>query len=74
MLPKMFGHPVELTTFLGLHHHRLPPGAGSVAILNFARNFESVPVSLIGITIATTTFPLLTRAMADHTIEPFRKY
>ena len=73
MLPKMFGHPVELTTFwvFTIIASHLEPG--SVAILNFARNFESVPVSLIGITIATTTFPLLTRAMADHTIEPFRK-
>ncbi|OGI22133.1 MAG: murein biosynthesis integral membrane protein MurJ [Candidatus Moranbacteria bacterium RIFCSPHIGHO2_01_FULL_55_24] len=73
MLPKMFGHPVELATFWAFTviASRLEPG--SVAILNFARNFESVPVSLIGITIATTTFPVLARAMADRTLEPFRK-
>lgn len=73
MLPKMFGHPVELATFWAFTviASRLEPG--SVAILNFARNFQSVPVSLIGITIATTTFPLLARAIADRTFASFRK-
>lgn len=73
MLPKMFGHPVELATFWAftiIASHLEP---GSVAILNFARNFESVPVSLIGITIATTTFPLLARAVADHTMASFQR-
>ncbi|OIP58978.1 MAG: murein biosynthesis integral membrane protein MurJ [Candidatus Moranbacteria bacterium CG_4_9_14_3_um_filter_45_14] len=73
MLPKMFGHPVELATFWAFTIVASHLEPGSVAILNFARNFESVPVSLIGITIATTTFPLLARSVADGTIESFRK-
>ena len=73
MIPKMFGHPVELATFWAFTviASRLQPG--SVAIMNFARNFESVPVSLIGITVATTTFPLLARAITDHSLKQFKK-
>ncbi|MFA6475046.1 MAG: murein biosynthesis integral membrane protein MurJ [Patescibacteria group bacterium] len=32
---------------------------GSVAIFNFARNFQSLPVSFIGIALATVIFPVL---------------
>ena len=73
MVPKMFGHPVELATFwvFTIFASALKPG--SVAILSFARNFQSVPVSLIGITIATTTFPLLAQSITNHSIERFNK-
>jgi len=73
MIPKMFGHPVELATFWAftIIASRLEPG--SVAIMSFARNFESVPVSLIGITVATTTFPLLAQAITNHSLEQFKK-
>ena len=73
MIPKMFGHPVELAMFwiFTVIASTLKPG--SVAILSFARNFQSVPVSLIGITIATTTFPILAQAITDHSLEQFRK-
>lgn len=72
MIPKMFGHPVELATFWGFTAIASTLATGSVAVLNFARNFQSVPVSIIGITIATTTFPLLTQASADRSFLHFR--
>lgn len=73
MIPKMFGHPVELATFWAftIIASRLQPG--SVAIMSFARNFQSVPVSLIGITVATTTFPLLAQAITDRSLDQFKK-
>ena len=52
-LPKMFGHPAELATFWGFTALASTLGVGSIAILNFARNFQSVPISLIGISFAT---------------------
>jgi putative peptidoglycan lipid II flippase len=73
MIPKMFGHPVELATFWSFTVFASMLKPGSVAIMSFARNFQSVPVSLIGITIATTTFPLLAQAVTDHSFEQFRK-
>jgi putative peptidoglycan lipid II flippase len=73
MLPKMFGHPVELATFWVFTAISSTLAPGSVAVMSFARNFESVPVSLIGITVATTSFPLLAMAMAEDQIIRFRK-
>lgn len=62
MLPKMFGHPVELATFWIFTSLASLLAAGSISVLNFARNFQSVPVSIIGITLATTAFPHLASA------------
>jgi putative peptidoglycan lipid II flippase len=65
MIPKMFGHPIELATFWGFTAIASTLTAGSVAVISFARNFQSVPVSLIGITIATACFPLLSHAASQ---------
>ncbi len=64
MIPKMFGHPIELATFWGFTAIASNLTPGSVAIVNFARNFQSVPISLIGITIATTSFPILSSTIS----------
>lgn len=73
MLPKMFGHPVELATFWGFTVLASTLATGSVAVMNFSRNFMSVPVSLIGITFSTTAFPVMAQAIADHSPENFKK-
>ncbi|OGI26591.1 MAG: hypothetical protein A2184_02250 [Candidatus Moranbacteria bacterium RIFOXYA1_FULL_44_7] len=73
MIPKMFGHPIELATFWGFTAIASALAAGSVAVISFARNFQSVPISLIGITIATTSFPLLAGAASEKTREIFWK-
>jgi len=73
MLPKMFGHPIELLTFWAFTAIGSTLIPGSVAVISFARNFESVPVSLIGITIATTTFPILAVTIVDRSLERFRQ-
>lgn len=39
--------------------------AGSVSIFNFARNFQSLPVSFIGIALATALFPILAHDYAQ---------
>ncbi|MEK7557510.1 MAG: lipid II flippase MurJ, partial [Patescibacteria group bacterium] len=62
MLPKMVGHPVELATFWIFTTLASTLGAGSISALNFARNFQSVPVSLLGIAMATAVFPSLSEA------------
>ena len=72
MLPKMFGHPVELATFWGFTALASGLTPGSVAVLNFARNFQSVPVSLVGIAIATATFPILAEAYSQNAVGRFR--
>ncbi len=64
MIPKMVSHPIEPLTFLyftALASTLLP---GSVSSVSFARNFQSVPVSLIGASFAIAAFPALSLAAA----------
>lgn len=62
MVPKMFGHPVELVTFWIFTSLASLLAPGSITVLNFARNFQSVPVSMLGIAMSTAVFPLLAQA------------
>ncbi|MDP3970204.1 MAG: murein biosynthesis integral membrane protein MurJ [bacterium] len=45
---------------------------GSVAIFNMARNFQSLPVSLFGIALATALFPAISIHYAKGNIDKFR--
>lgn len=62
MGPKMAGHPVELATFWVFTSLASLLGSGSISMLNFARNFQSVPVGVLAITMATAVFPSLAEA------------
>ncbi len=64
MLPKMASHPVEPITFLFFTSVASTLAAGSVTAISFARNFQSVPVSLVGVAFALAVFPALSRAHA----------
>lgn len=64
MLPKMVSHPVEPMTFLFFTSVATTLAAGSVTAVSFARNFQSVPVSLIGVAFALAVFPALSTAHA----------
>ena len=64
MLPKMVSHPVEPMTFLFFTSVASGLAAGSVTAVSFARNFQSVPVSLVGVAFALAVFPALSMARA----------
>ena len=64
MLPKMVSHPVEPMTFLFFTSVATTLAAGSVTAISFARNFQSVPVSVIGVAFALAAFPRLSTAHA----------
>ena len=64
MLPKMISHPVEPMTFLFFTAVATTLGTGSVSAVSFARNFQSVPVSLIGVAFSLAAFPALSAAYA----------
>ena len=64
MLPKMASHPVEPMTFLFFTSVASGLAAGSVTAVSFARNFQSVPVSLIGVAFSLAVFPRLSTAFA----------
>ena len=48
--------------------------AGSIAVFNFADNLQYAPVSLIGISFAVASFPVLSRAFAEGKREEFAQY
>ncbi len=64
MIPRMAGQPVEQLTFFLFTNLASSLAVGSIAILSFARNFESVPVSVFGISFATAVFASLARSAA----------
>ena len=65
MIPKMASHPIDPLTFLYFTALATRFGAGNVSAVSFARNFQSVPVSLIGVSIAVSAFPVLSAAVAS---------
>ena len=73
MIPKMFGHPVEMLTFWGFTAIASTLGAGNITALNFARNFQSLPVSLFGIAFATAVFPVLSALAAQGDFVNYKK-
>ncbi|MBF8290515.1 MAG: integral rane protein MviN, partial [Chloroflexi bacterium] len=64
MLPKMAAHPVEPIVFLFFTQLATTLGAGAVSSVSFARNFQSVPVSLVGVAFSLAVFPTLSAAAA----------
>lgn len=64
MLPRMAGAPIEPLTFQFFTNVASGFVAGSVSSVSFARNFESVPVSLIGVAFSLAAFPALSAAAA----------
>ncbi|HET7676636.1 MAG TPA: lipid II flippase MurJ [Candidatus Limnocylindrales bacterium] len=64
MLPKMASHPIEPLTFLFFTALATTFGAGAVSAVSFARNFQSVPVSLVGASFSLAVFPILSAAYA----------
>ena len=64
MMPKMASHPIEPLTFLFFTSVASTLVAGSVSAVSFARNFQSVPVALIGVAISVAAFPTLSGAWA----------
>jgi putative peptidoglycan lipid II flippase len=64
MLPKMVSHPVEQLTVIFFTAVASGLAVGSVTVVNLARNFQSVPVSLIGAAFALAVFPALSTAHA----------
>ena len=65
MLPKMLSHPVEPITFLFFTAVASSLTEGSITTVSFARNFQSVPVSLVGVAFALAIFPALSTTWAS---------
>jgi putative peptidoglycan lipid II flippase len=64
MLPKMLSQPGEQLTFLFFTAVASSLAAGSISAISFARNFQSVGVSLVGVAFSLAVFPVLSAAYA----------
>lgn len=47
--------------------------AGSISVLSFSSNLQSVPLSIIGISYSLAAFPTLSRYFKENNIEAFRE-
>jgi putative peptidoglycan lipid II flippase len=63
-IPKAIAQPIEPLTFLFFTSVASTFVAGSISAVSFARNFQSVPVALIGVAFAVTAFPVMSAAAA----------
>ncbi|CAN5500901.1 murein biosynthesis integral membrane protein MurJ [soil metagenome] len=64
-IPKAFSQPIEPLTFLFFTSVASTLAAGSISAVSFARNFQSVPVSLIGIAFSVAAFPVIAAAASE---------
>jgi putative peptidoglycan lipid II flippase len=63
-VPKLVSQPVEPLAFLFFTNVASGLAAGSLSVFNYARNFQSLPVSLVGVAFAIAVFPALSAAYA----------
>lgn len=63
--PRLLAQPVEPVAFGFFANVASGLQAGSLSIFDYARNFQSVPVSLVGVAFAIAAFPALSAAHAD---------
>jgi putative peptidoglycan lipid II flippase len=66
MIPRMISLPIEPITFTYFTVLAASLGVGSVSSVNFAADYQVVPVSLIGISFSLAIFPTLSAAYADR--------
>ncbi|MFN8621865.1 MAG: lipid II flippase MurJ [Chloroflexota bacterium] len=64
-LPRMIAEPIESITFAWFIRVASGIAAGGVSAVSFARNFQSVPVSLVGVAFSVAAFPVLAAAVAS---------
>ena len=72
MLPRMVSHPIEPAIFTFFTALATTVAVGGVTTINFALDYQVVPVSLIGIAFSLAVFPTLSMAYADGDQPAFR--
>ena len=72
MIPRMISHPIEPAIFTYFTALASTIAVGGVTAVNFALDYQVVPVSLIGIAFSLAVFPTLSAAYADRDPTTFR--
>jgi putative peptidoglycan lipid II flippase len=66
MIPRMISHPIEPIMFTYFTVLAASIAVGGVTSVNFAADYQVVPVSLIGVSFSLAIFPTLSAAWADR--------
>ncbi len=72
-LPKIFQYGMWAIMLMSFTSIASQLAEGSVAVYNYARNFQSLPVSLLGIAIALATYPTLSHDAGKGNFKKFKK-
>ena len=72
MIPRMVSHPIEPAIFTYFTVLASTLAVGGVSAVNFALDYQVVPVSLIGVAFSLAVFPTLSAAYADRDATTFR--
>jgi putative peptidoglycan lipid II flippase len=72
MVPRMASHPVELLMLTWFTVLATQIGAGSVSSLNFALDYQVVPILLVAAPFSLAIFPTLSAAFAERDVAAFR--
>lgn len=73
MLPKILQYTMWFVMLIAFTSIASTLSEGSVAAYNYARNFMSLPVSLLGIAIAMAMYPTLSHDAGKGNFEKFRR-
>lgn len=73
MLPRMASVPIEPLILTYFTFVAATIGVGGVSSLNFALDYQVLPVSLIGISFSLAVFPVLSAAYSDGDGQGFRR-
>lgn len=73
MLPRMASVPIEPLMLTYFTVVAAGTGVGGVSSLNFALDYQVLPVSLIGISFSLAVFPVLSAAYSDRDGPVFRR-
>jgi putative peptidoglycan lipid II flippase len=74
MLPRVFSLGALQLQLLYLNGFASSLGKGAVTINAFARNFQSVLVGVIGISVAQAVYSRLSHSVAEHNLQKVRFY
>ena len=72
-VPKLASQPVEPIAFLFFTNVASGLAAGSLSVFSYARNFQSLPVSLVGVAFAIAVFPAMSSAYARGDRRGYRR-
>lgn len=73
-VPRTFALALSQITFSYLIALASKAGEGAVSVFSFARNIQSVPLALIGMTFSVAAFPALVEAFAKSDTDKFKQY